>query len=77
MSSSYPTYDNSKEYVAGDCCIYGSPSIGFRCINPCVGEKPCELYPSYPNALGYRDNIWRAYEYMKQIMRVSTENINV
>ena len=70
------TYENDKQYNVDDICGYGF-SFGsvdngfyvFKAIVDTVGNVPIKgTYGSYPRVMGYRDNIWRISNYIKQTL---------
>ena len=70
------TYENDKQYNVDDICGYGF-SFGsvdngfyvFKAIVDTVGNVPIKgTYGRYPRVMGYRDNIWRISNYIKQTL---------
>ncbi len=70
------TYEASKQYNINDICGYGF-SFGnidngfyvFKAIVGTLGNVPIKgTYGNYPRVMGYRDNIWRISNYVKQTL---------
>lgn len=75
---SYLDYDDSKTYMPGETCFYGFNWVfEFECIAETTGNAPITKgYSLYPQELGYRDSIWRLYNYVKQRLEKENEFIN-
>lgn len=70
------TYEASKQYNINDICGYGF-SFGnidngfyvFKAIVNTLGNVPIKgTYGNYPRVMGYRDNIWRISNYVRQTL---------
>lgn len=70
------TYEASKQYNINDICGYGF-SFGnidngfyvFKAIVGTLGNVPIKgTYGNYPRVMGYRDNIWRISNYVRQTL---------
>lgn len=74
------TYNPNTTYNVEDEVWYGvNDMFKFKCINS-TSDCPVDgLYPSYPQILGYRDNMWRLKTYLDNTinsMNVFFQNIN-
>lgn len=71
-------YDNEKTYNVGDTCFYGFDYVfKFECVTETTGNPPLTKgYTLYPKTLGYRDSIWRLYNYIKSRLEIENEFIN-
>lgn len=78
--SSLANYDNQRTYTVGEKCWFDLKSGWsgqFVCIAETTGNPPVkELYPNYPQSLGYRDSIWRLANYIRQRLEKENEFIN-
>lgn len=78
--TSLADYDNTKTYMPGETCWFnlGSSWSGqFICISETTGNAPLlGTYTNTPQALGYRDSIWRLVNYISQRLEKENEFIN-
>jgi hypothetical protein len=73
------TYDSSASYAIGDFC--GFEMLGeffeFEAITENTNKVPLtNHYNNLPKVMGYRDNIWRVSNYIKQTLEKMNEFVN-
>lgn len=63
-------YDAERTYEPGDVCIEKYATrwyFKFECVNECTGVYPfVQVSADSPQYLGYRDSIWRLYNYIEE-----------
>lgn len=80
------TYEQNKEYQIGDICGYGfhfgedyyvdNGLYVFMAISVTNTPPITGVYEHYPRIMGYRDNIWRVSNYIKQTLESMQNYIN-